>query len=63
MLTTTFVLAYRLAQQLACEPIYIVNRDEKEVEAMKADMPALASKMKHVLTPEEANSLPAPVYM
>lgn len=30
---------------------------------MKADMPAFASKMKHVLTADEANSLEAPVYM
>lgn len=54
---------YALAQQLACEPIYIVNRDAREVEAMQADMPALASKMKHITTPEEAESLPAPVYI
>jgi hypothetical protein len=54
---------FSLAQQLQCDPVYIVNRDVNEVEAMKADMPALASKMKHVLTPEEANSLAAPVYM
>lgn len=52
-----------LAAQLSCEPIYIVNRDREEVESMKSDMPALASKMMHVVTPEEAKSLEAPVYM
>lgn len=61
--------AYALAVFLNCSIIYVVNRDDSEVQAMVSDweksvLPiATKPKMVHVKTPEEANKLEGPVYI
>ena len=57
-----------MAVYLNCSPIYVVNRDESEVEHMIADFkksatPSFNPEMIHVKTPEQAKELPAPAYM
>jgi quinate dehydrogenase len=58
----------RLAVYLNCSPIYVINRDDSEVDAMLADfansrLPSFRPEMIHVKTVEQAESLPAPAYM
>ena len=53
---------------LNCSPIYVVNRDDGEVETMLADFKKSAldtfrPECIHVKTPEQAADLPAPAYM
>lgn len=59
---------FALAVYLNCSPIYVVNRDDNEVEAMLADFKKNETEnfhpeMLHVKTPEQASKLPAPAYM
>ncbi|CAD6563650.1 MAG: hypothetical protein CYPHOPRED_000003 [Cyphobasidiales sp. Tagirdzhanova-0007] len=59
---------YAMAVYLNCSPIYVVNRDESEVEHMIADFkksatPSFNPEMIHVKTPEQAKELPAPAYI
>lgn len=53
---------------LNCSPIYVVNRDDSEVDTMLADFKKSAldtfrPECIHVKTPEQAADLPAPAYM
>jgi quinate dehydrogenase len=53
---------------LNCSPIYVVNRDDGEVDTMLADFKKSAldtfrPECIHVKTPEQAADLPAPAYM
>lgn len=56
---------YALNKWLNCSPIYVVNRDDAEVEALIADYKKNATanfnpEMIHIKTVEQAASLPAP---
>ncbi|KAK4699191.1 quinate dehydrogenase, partial [Phenoliferia sp. Uapishka_3] len=59
---------YAMNKWLGCNPIYVVNRDDSEVEALIADFKKNASEsfnptMIHIKTVEQAETLPAPVYI
>ncbi|KAI4721899.1 shikimate [Aureobasidium sp. EXF-10727] len=63
---------YALAVELQCPVVYVVNRDDQEVEDLIADTRALLStpgsdqplcKVVHLHTVEQASSLPAPHYI
>ena len=56
---------YALNKWLNCNPIYVVNRDDAEVDALIADFKKNASDsfnpdMIHIKTVEQAAELPAP---
>lgn len=58
----------RLAVYLNCSPIYVINRDDTEVDAMLADfaksaLPSFRPKMVHVKSTQQAEGLAAPAYM
>ncbi|GAA5831593.1 hypothetical protein JCM11251_000762 [Rhodosporidiobolus azoricus] len=59
---------YALDQWLNCSPIYVVNRDDAEVEQFISDFKKNATdkfnpKLVHVKTVEEAEALEAPAYI
>ncbi|GAA5845920.1 hypothetical protein JCM9279_002424 [Rhodotorula babjevae] len=59
---------YALTQWLNCSPIYVVNRDDAEVDAFIADFERMTSdsfkpKLVHVKTVEQAEALDAPAYI
>ncbi|KAM0755185.1 quinate dehydrogenase [Meredithblackwellia eburnea MCA 4105] len=59
---------YALNKWLNCSPIYVVNRDDGEVDALIADFkknstPTFNPELIHVKTVEQAESLAAPVYI
>ncbi|KAL8291420.1 hypothetical protein RQP46_002398 [Phenoliferia psychrophenolica] len=59
---------YALNKWMNCNPIYVVNRDDAEVDALIADFKNNATEsfnpeMIHIKTVEQAKSLAAPVYI
>lgn len=59
---------YALAVNFGCSPIYVINRDISEVEAMQNSIKAAATAeyqpdLVHVKTPEQAASLAAPAFV
>ncbi|KPV72853.1 uncharacterized protein RHOBADRAFT_66872 [Rhodotorula graminis WP1] len=59
---------YALTQWLNCSPIYVVNRDDAEVDQFIADFKRMTSdsfkpELVHVKTVEQADQLDAPAYI
>jgi len=59
---------YALTQWLNCSPIYVVNRDDAEVEQFisdfaKSSTAAFKPELVHVKTVEQAEGLDAPAYI
>lgn len=56
---------FALYDQLQCDPIYVVNRDDKEVESLRHDAKVYGSTLSliHIKTVEQARSLDPPFYI